>query len=589
MTFPVIFSESGLSPGVSWTVTLGGVPGTSTTGSITLEAPNGTWAYQLSDAPGWRAATYGGSVTVQGGAASVSVEWSPTTYTLTFLETGLPSGQLWGVTIFGSLESSANPAIALTASNGTYYYLVEAVGGWAPVAYSGTVSIRGGSAVVPINWTEVEFVVTFTALGLPEGTGWSVTLGGVASTSSGSAVSFSEPNGSFPFVIGNVSGWAAAAYSGTLTVTGAPVGLSVAWTRVTYRIAFSPSGLAPGTSWSVTLNGNASSTSDAPIVFDVPNGTLVYRISALSGWRTTSYSGKITVDDAPLDLAIAWTPQTYPVTFTESGLPSGTSWSVALNGTLASSSDPTLVLDGINGSLPYVLSDLPGWRAKVYDGTVTVNGGPAGVSVLWTPVTYPVTFTQSDLPDGTTWAVTLGGQTITSANATITFRVANGSYPYTVTAPDGYAVTPAAGTVVVTAAASAQSIGFHARAGGASTFLGLPTSGGLGMLWGALLALLIVALALLVGSRVRRDRRKARRPIARGSPDPSEGAVAPWAGPAVPEGTAAGAETPGESAAAPEGSEPSPVGPSEMAEPTSPADEPTEAAGTGDPESGGVP
>ncbi len=503
-TYAVTFTEYGLAAGTSWSVVLNGTLGTGTGSSIVFVAPNGSYRFSLGAVPGWRSDRYTGNLAVDGFTAGASFDFTPVTFAVTLFEIGLPIGTGWTASVDGVAGSSNSTLITFFEGNGTHAFLVLSVPGWRSDRSSGNLTVRGSATSGEVNWTRMTYPVNVTESGLPAGYDWTVTVAGILASSSGSAVSFSEPNGSFPFVIGNVSGWAVAAYSGALTVAGAPVGLSVAWTRVTYRIAFSPSGLAPGTSWSVTLNGNASSASDAPIVFDVPNGTLVYRISALSGWRTTSYSGKITVDDAPLDLAIAWTPQTYPVTFTESGLPSGTSWSVALNGTLASSSDPTLVLDGINGSLPYVLSDLPGWRAKVYDGTVTVNGGPAGVSVLWTPVTYPVTFTQSDLPDGTTWAVTLGGQTITSANATITFRVANGSYPYTVTAPDGYAVTPAAGTVVVTAAASAQSIGFHARAGGASTFLGLPTSGGLGMLWGALLALLIVALALLLWTRMGR-------------------------------------------------------------------------------------
>jgi hypothetical protein len=519
-TYVVTFTEYGLAEGTSWSVVLNGTLGAGTGSTIVFVAPNGTYRYNLGAVPGWRSDRYSGGLTVNGFSAGASFDFTPVTYPVTLIEAGLPTGTGWTASVDGVAGSSNSTSIAFSEGNGTHAFEVLSVPGWRADRYLGNLTVRGGATSVQVNWTRMTYPVNVTVSGLPAGYDWTVTVAGILATSSGSAVSFSEPNGSYPFVIGNVSGWTVAAYSGSLTVSGAPVGLTIVWTRVTYRVTFSPSGLSPGTSWSVILNGNASSASDAPIVFDVPNGTFDFRIADLPGWRSPSYSGKLTVDDAPLDLAIAWTPQTYPVTFTESGLPDGTTWSVTLNGTLASSSDPSLVLDGVNGSLPYSLSNLPGWRAKAYDGTVTVSGGPASVSVVWTPVTYRVTFTQSDLPDGTTWAVTLGGQTIASTNATITFDVANGSYPYTVTAPDGYSVTPSTGTLAVTAAANAQTIGFRARGGGPSTFLGLPTSGGFGMLWGALLALLVVALVLLLWSRVGRNTGKASGPASRRGPAP---------------------------------------------------------------------
>jgi hypothetical protein len=65
----------------------------------------------------------------------------------------------------------------------------------------------------------------------------------------------------------------------------------------------------------------------------------------------------------------------------------------------------------------------------------------------YVPPAVNVTFTQTGIPEGVSWSVTLNGETKTSTNQTITFEVQRGEYNYTITLPQGYtSTTPLSGT-----------------------------------------------------------------------------------------------------------------------------------------------
>jgi len=75
----------------------------------------------------------------------------------------------------------------------------------------------------------------------------------------------------------------------------------------TYDVTFVESGLASGTSWSVTFNGvNQSSTSDS-IIFSVPNGVYAYSVDVPSGYSSSStLSGNLTVADENVTTTIVF-------------------------------------------------------------------------------------------------------------------------------------------------------------------------------------------------------------------------------------------------------------------------------------------
>lgn len=124
-----------------------------------------------------------------------------------------------------------------------------------------------------------------------------------------------------------------------------------------------------------------------------------------------SFAGTVTTSLAALPTSVG-TVGTYPVTFTESGLPPGTNWSVSLNETTGSSVSPTITLAEPNGSYPVYTWDVKGYTSFTNVTTVNVSGAPDQVTVYYFSPRYPgyyfVNFVQSGLPFNVYWTVAFG-------------------------------------------------------------------------------------------------------------------------------------------------------------------------------------
>ncbi|MEM3449865.1 MAG: hypothetical protein QXP38_13535, partial [Nitrososphaerota archaeon] len=159
-------------------------------------------------------------------------------------------------------------------------------------------------------------------------------------------------------------------------------------------------------------------------------------------------------------LNITLTPsEQYSVDFTESGLPSGTLWSVTLNGSKISSTSSTIVFNETNGTYHYVVGTISGYSSSPYSGNVTISGSPKMIEVIFTQITYPVVFNEEGLPPGTVWSVTINGKTIIDAN-NITFNEPNGSYSFFINNSAGFTASPQSGTVIVNGSPVIETITF---------------------------------------------------------------------------------------------------------------------------------
>ena len=163
-----------------------------------------------------------------------------------------------------------------------------------------------------------------------------------------------------------------------------------------------------------------------------------YTGSGLNGIGTTPMpvAGSL-VDYYPL--TSMWTSPT--VTFVETGLPLGTSWSVSMNSAMKSSSSRTIVYSPTNAlymDVSYLVSNVHGYVASKYSGSVALDGKNAVITVAFTPYKYNVTFKESNLPAGTTWSVTLNGSTESSSTSAVSFSVPNGTYEYSIGSVVGY-------------------------------------------------------------------------------------------------------------------------------------------------------
>lgn len=167
----------------------------------------------------------------------------------------------------------------------------------------------------------------------------------------------------------------------------------------------------------------------------------------------TPASGTVAFTGADENVTIVFS---HVLTFTASGLPSGTTWQIVFNGTTESASVSAagtawINLTVLNGKYTYSLEKVPGyWQTAISaTGSITVAGANLTEALAYVPFTYAVNFQANGLPSSTAWSIVLGGKTLSSTNGSIVVELTNGSYPYTVNPVSGYSIAPESGTVEV--------------------------------------------------------------------------------------------------------------------------------------------
>src|SRR3989442_1399481 len=185
-----------------------------------------------------------------------------------------------GTTVVATIPVGNQPfGVAYNTGNGCVY-----VGNY----NSGTVSIICEAAQLSL--------VTFTEAGLPSGTSWTVTMGGVSNTSTTTTIGFSEPNGTDSYAVGRTSTDAAyytpAPSSGSVIVNGAPLSVIISFTAITAGgivVATVPVGNYPvgvaydsGNGYVYVANqgsSNVSVISGTTVVATVPVGFLAHGVA----------------------------------------------------------------------------------------------------------------------------------------------------------------------------------------------------------------------------------------------------------------------------------------------------------------------
>jgi hypothetical protein len=407
--YSVTFSETGLLSGTSWSVTLGGVEKTSQTSTIIFSELNWSYAYTIEDVSGWHQTTLpytGGTAVVNGATVTEpTLVFTQVTYPVAFSESGLSVGATWYVNFTSgpsgfslpSGSAAAGSSISLYLANGTFEYTVTTnVNGFQTTTPAGLTELAGAPPSVAVTFAPT-YSVTFKETGLPSGTNWSVTLEGALVSSTTTTISFAETNGAYTYTITDISGWhqTTLPYTGTVVVSGAAVvEPTLAFTQVTYSVTFTESGLPSGTEWWVNLtNGPSFSSTTTSLSFAQPNGTHDYTVAtADKNYAPLSPSSSFDVSGTSSSEVAEFAVVFYPVTVTETGLPSGTSWTVTVNGSPYEWSGSTGKLSLSNGTYPFTVGPVAGYSTNLSAGSITVKGAPAQLLITFTPTSGAATF-----------------------------------------------------------------------------------------------------------------------------------------------------------------------------------------------------
>ena len=403
------------------------------------------------------------------------------TYQVTFEETGLQSGVTWSVTLNGVTQSSSGSSITFAESIGTFSYSVNAPSGYTASPSGAQISVPGTSPIM-ITFSSITAAVTFAVNGVGSTvSGTLLTVGGISYSVTNVPLTFQWAVGSthsFAWITTMGSGtsaeyiWKSSSglstqSSGSITVLSGGGSITASYSPL-YLVSFAVSPSGDGTlTWSVggstagstqtSYSGDYYPAGQQLIVSAQPNPNYDF-----VGWsssnqnlaisNTGSISTTATIKGPGIITADFSTLQTYKVTFTESTLPSGVSWSVDMGGQTESSTGSAIVFQEPQGLYSYSISAPSGYVASPVSGQINVPvTSPVNITFI-KQGEYQVTFDVQNLAPGTFWSVTLNGSTKTSFDPSIAFAESPGTYIYSINPPSGYFASPSSGQISVSGA-----------------------------------------------------------------------------------------------------------------------------------------
>ncbi len=206
---------------------------------------------------------------------------------------------------------------------------------------------------------------------------------------------------------------------------------------------------------------------------------------------------------------VAYTSSVATATFTETGLSSGTSWSVNIGGgTYSSTTSSVSVQLSIltTTSYPYTLNFESGYTISPAAGTVDLSSGDVSVPIVFNAYSNGVglSIATTGLVSGTSWTALLltltnssglheapaapsgpGLGAVTTSNQAVTLSVPMGSYSYSLSTAAGYTGTGTSGSVVVTSSGGSVIVPYRPSSGAFTYGIVVNETGLLGGSWSA--------------------------------------------------------------------------------------------------------
>ncbi len=376
---------------------------------------------------------------------------APGGYPFFFNETHLPTGTDWSVQVNGlNVSSHGNSSIEVHLLPAVTPVNVTPVPGFVPGSYHYSVDPTGPNQALNISWHAFLLNVSFDETGLPVGKTWAVNFSGNVNQTTGTIAGFEAPNGTYSFSVIAPAGYQSNITTGRLHLLNQGRIQRIKFSLILYNLTFEESGLPTGQAWSVEAGGVNETSTSTVISFNMPNGTLTYKVLPISGFHASIYSGNLDIAGVTITVSVNWTLVTYSLGFSESGLPNGTRWSVAiLGGPTLNSSQPSLTMSLPNGTYSFALQDVPGFRGSPPSGVITLDGKSETLSFLFDPVTYNLTMSEEGLPAGVLWGVSMNGTDWVSHASTLNLSVGNGSWSWRLQQVPGFRGQPSAGTIRV--------------------------------------------------------------------------------------------------------------------------------------------
>jgi hypothetical protein len=389
--YPVVFAESGLWNGTSWSVITDGRLLQSTLPSMSLSLPNGSYTYSIPSLHGWTSSTNQGNYTLNGSGAAVPVAFHRFLFTVTFHGNGTLIYPPWTLYFNSTMWRNLLMTVQTEVPNGTYGYLAMGPSTYDVVGMPpyGAVTVHGMNVTLnfslvpgPTNSLEVD------PRGLYGNAQMCIQIGDTFCTSSWLFFQNLTP-AIYPYEVLPVPGFHISPTHGNFDVRRHGVTAIVGFAAISYPLVFTEHGLRASTRWSVKLTPwgafyTITKFGQGPrITFHVPDGTYNYSIPGVSGYY--GISGGEVIVNAGGAVALSFRPVTYSITFVETGLPTGTWWSVHVGGWILSGTGSNMSFELRNGTYAFRIATIPGYSSSAAPNPVRVTGGSATVTVTFRP------------------------------------------------------------------------------------------------------------------------------------------------------------------------------------------------------------
>ncbi len=250
------------------------------------------------------------------------------------------------------------------------------------------------------------------------------------------------------------------------------------FSMVPVNITFRAQGLPEGVDWGIEINGYNVSTSNSSITLQVLPGMLNYTVISPSGYMT-NITGHTVVTAFNFSVIIHF-HRLFAVNFLETGIPTGTSWSVKINGELHSATTDVIEVNLTAGNYTYFINSSISYLAALSHGTVEISGN-VNFTVLFSKELHIVEFVSHNLPSGHIWSAKIDGRLFFTDNSSLYLNVTEGQWNYSISPVPGYIPAPAKSTFSVSSNVTIVNISWSPVLFGVKiSEIGLPA----GITWG---------------------------------------------------------------------------------------------------------
>ena len=139
--------------------------------------------------------------------------------------------------------------------------------------------------------------------------GWEdVRLNGTQYSNSTDQITISLINGTYSYSVSSVSGYTITNGTGSVTIDGSSVSISVKFSPAVYHVTISETGLPANSTWTITVNGHEYNVTGTLTTLSLTNGTYSYTISSVSGYSITNRTGNLTVAGSAVSVNVKFSP-----------------------------------------------------------------------------------------------------------------------------------------------------------------------------------------------------------------------------------------------------------------------------------------